>query len=138
MNATAVWHRARPVLGWLALVSAFGFAWYTWSRRPIPVQAVVLLTQTDRAHLVELRWRLSTAPGSDDQRGSLRFAKGSAPEAAGPIAMHVPHTARSRAVEVQVECVFDSGAGPVTTQATLRVGGAERQTLDLASCCDGC
>ncbi len=132
------WRKLRHVLGWLALASAFGFAYYTWTRRPIPVQAHVLLAQADRAHLVELRWRLSSTAGSDDQRGTLRFTPGAAPESVGPLLLHVPHAARESAVELRMECLFDSGAGPVTTRATLRLGSAERQTLDLGSCCDGC
>ncbi len=136
MTGTEFWQKARPLLGWLALASAFGFAYHTWSRRPLPVHATVLLTQTDRARLVELRWRLSTAANSDDQRGALHFFRGAAPEAAGPIAVHVPHTARTVPAELHVSCVFDSGTGPLTTHATLRLGGSERQTLDLGTCFD--
>ena len=99
---------------------------------------MLLLTHADRAHLVELRWRLSTVPGSEDQRGAMHFLSGSAPEATAPIALHVPPTAKTTAVALDVQCDFVSGAGRVTTRARLRLGAFPTQTLDLGSCCDGC
>ena len=133
----ALFRRIRPVLGWFFLVSALGFAVWTWQRRPVPAQVVLLLSHADRAHLVELHWRVVAADGVSPQRGSLHFAAGAAPEATAPLHLHIPYSEAGFA-DLQVQCRFAANGPLLTTRARLRMTTQERQTLDLCSCCDDC
>lgn len=138
MPTPTVWQRLRPLLGLAALLSAFGFAAYTWHRRPVASEVVLVLAHADRAHLTDLSWRVAgERAGEAIERGTLHFAAGTAPEATPPIGLHLPRV--TDFVEVQIECVFATpSGGQITTRRQLRATLQVRQTLDIGGCCEGC